>query len=101
MIKKLKLRVNRGGVNLYIKELIFLPITILFLLQTQGCTGTESNEQPMVFKKIPEVQEIKPKNPVKIKIKRNKNGEYSWDISGSNYDEMIKADKRLRDAFKK
>lgn len=42
------------------------------------------------------LQYAKPKKPVKIKLHRDKKGEYSWDITGENVDEIIKADKRLR-----
>lgn len=42
------------------------------------------------------LQYAKPKKPVKIKLHRDKKGEYSWDITGESVDEVIKADKRLR-----
>lgn len=77
-----------------------LPIFLLMFLMIPACTGTEDKEQPVVFKQIPEIQEIKPQKPVKIKLKRNAKGEYSWDISGDNTDEIIKADKRLRESLK-
>ncbi|MDW7972762.1 MAG: hypothetical protein RMI01_06120, partial [Thermodesulfovibrio sp.] len=46
------------------------------------------------------LQYAKPKKPLKIKLHRNKNGEYSWDITGENVEEIIKADKRLRQFLK-
>ncbi len=42
---------------------------------------------------------IKPKKPVKIKLKRSAKGEYSWDLSGSDVDKIIKVDKRLRESI--
>jgi len=46
------------------------------------------------------LQYAKPKKPVKIKLHRDKKGEYSWDITGENADEIIRADKRLRQLLK-
>ncbi len=42
------------------------------------------------------IQQVKPKKPVKIKLHRNANGEYMWDLTGDDVDELVKADKRLR-----
>lgn len=42
------------------------------------------------------LQYAKPKKPLRIKLHRNKNGEYSWDITGESVDEVVKADRRLR-----
>ena len=48
------------------------------------------------FKKQPELQQIKPKKPVKIKLKRSAKDEYTWELSGDDADEIVKTDKRLR-----
>ncbi|WP_297208955.1 MULTISPECIES: hypothetical protein [Thermodesulfovibrio] len=42
------------------------------------------------------LQYAKPKKPIKIKLHRDKKGEYSWDITGESVDEVIRTDKRLR-----
>jgi hypothetical protein len=47
-------------------------------------------------KKQPELQQIKPKKPVKIKLKHAADGKYTWDLAGDDVDEIIKADKRLK-----
>jgi hypothetical protein len=47
-----------------------------------------------------EIQNIKPRKPVKIRLHRNTNGHYSWDISGDNADEVYRADSRLRKLLK-
>lgn len=52
--------------------------------------------QALQFSKDKEIQQIKPKKPVKIKLHRNAKGEYVWDITGDNADDVVKADKRLR-----
>jgi len=74
--------------------LVFLAILLLILVQ--ACTGTEGKESEVTFKQLPELQEIKPNKPVKIKLKRNAKGGYSWDISGNNADEIIGVDKKLK-----
>lgn len=48
------------------------------------------------FKKQTELQQIKPKKPVKIKLKRSTKDEYTWELSGDDADEIVKTDKRLR-----
>ncbi len=77
--------------------LVFLAIFLLIM--AQACTGTEGKESETTFKQLPELQEIKPQKPVKIKLKRNAKGGYAWDISGNNADEIIEADKTLRESY--
>ena len=48
------------------------------------------------IQKQPEIQQVKPKKPVKIKLKRSAEDKYSWELSGDNVDEIVKADKRLK-----
>ena len=48
------------------------------------------------FKKQPELQQIKPKKPVKIKLRRSAKDEYTWELTGDDAEEIIKTDKRLR-----
>ncbi len=75
--------------------LLCLCVTLL------SCTGSEDKEEPVVFKQVPEIKEIKPHKPVKVKLKRNTKGEYAWDISGDNADEIIETDRKLRESFEK
>jgi hypothetical protein len=42
------------------------------------------------------LQQVKPNKPVRVKLHRSAKGEYSWDLTGDNVDEVVKADKRLR-----
>ncbi len=58
-----------------------------------ACTAEKENFQ---FKKQPELQRVKPKKPVKIKLRRTAKDEYTWELSGDDADEIIKTDKRLR-----
>jgi hypothetical protein len=48
------------------------------------------------FKKQTELQQIKPKKPVKIKLRRSAKDEYTWELSGDDADEIVKTNKRLR-----
>jgi len=52
--------------------------------------------RPVQIKKQPQIQQIKPKKPVKIKLKRSAEGKYTWELSGDDVDEIVKADKRLK-----
>lgn len=52
------------------------------------------------FKKQLEIQQVKPKKPVKIKLKRSSEGKYTWEITGDDVDEIVKADRRLRKLLK-
>ena len=83
------------------KTLIFwtaIIITILFPLY--ACTNNGLSSEERVFKTVPELQEIKPHKPVKIKLKRNTQGAYSWDLSGNDADKIIDADNKLRKSLK-
>ncbi|HXX58141.1 MAG TPA: hypothetical protein VEI96_09095 [Thermodesulfovibrionales bacterium] len=51
-------------------------------------------------KKQPDIQQVKPRKPVKIKLHRTAKGEYSWDLTGDDVDEIVKADKKLRKLLK-
>ncbi len=47
-------------------------------------------------KKQPEIQQVKPKKPVRVKLKRTVDGKYTWDLSGDDVEEVVRADKRLK-----
>lgn len=81
------------------KILLLLLATLLFL-PLQACTDSGKEKEP-VFKKLPEISEIKPQKPVKIKLKKNASGSYSWEITGNDTDEIIEADRKLRKAIEK
>ncbi len=72
---------------------IFL-IGIVFLFIASATYPAE--KEVFQFKKQPELQQIKPKKPVKIKLKRTAKDEYSWELSGEDVDEIVKTDKKLR-----
>lgn len=63
-------------------------------------TVSSEQRQPLQFSKDPQIQQIKPKKPVKIRLHRNAKGEYSWDLTGDSVDEVVKTDTRLRKLLK-
>ena len=75
---------------------IFISVWIILFSIEIAFTQTQS----VIQSKDNVLQYAKPKKPVKIKLHRDKKGEYSWDITGENVDDIIKADKRLRQLLK-
>ena len=66
-----------------------------FLLVPALAVETKDTKTPQI-RKQPEIQQVKPRKPVRIKLKRTTEGKYTWDLSGDDADEIVKADKRLR-----
>jgi len=75
----------------YLRTIIIALSLCLFL--TSAYAAEKDNFQ---FKKQPELQQIKPKKPVKIKLRRSAKDEYIWELTGDDADEILKTDKRLR-----
>ncbi|MFO0753815.1 MAG: hypothetical protein U0411_10895 [Thermodesulfovibrionales bacterium] len=77
---------------------------VLFLLASAGeVLGADTQPgtpQAFHFVKNPEIQRVKPKKPVRIKLHRGAKGEYSWDLSGDSVDDVVRADARLRKLLK-
>lgn len=88
----MKFKINGPG------KLIYALFILLFALMSASFVyaAAVANKPPLHFSKNQDVQQIKPKKPVKIKLHRNTKGEYQWDITGDNVDEIIRADKRLK-----
>ncbi|HHW19980.1 MAG TPA: hypothetical protein PKZ17_07090 [Thermodesulfovibrio thiophilus] len=75
--------------------ILFLILFFIFSAFTDALP--QSNVQVTKDKTL---QYAKPKKPVKIRLHRNNKNEYSWDITGENVDDVIKADRRLRQILK-
>lgn len=82
-------------------DFVFLLFAFLFFMLPVNVTGAD-NKGPQTFHvtKKPEIQQVKPKKPVKIKLHRNANGEYTWDLTGDSVDEIVRADTRLKKLLK-
>jgi hypothetical protein len=75
---------------------LLLAVCTAVLLFLAAYAAFPAAKENFVIKKEPELQQIKPKKPVMIKIKRTVKDEYSWELSGDDVDEIIRADQRLR-----
>ncbi|MBI3592117.1 MAG: hypothetical protein HY099_01285 [Nitrospirae bacterium] len=76
----------------FLLSLFFMTFLILSPVSVSGA----DKKPALQFSRNQEIQQIKPKKPVKIKLHRNAKGEYQWDITGDNADEIVRADRRLR-----
>lgn len=83
-------------------NLRFLIAVSLFtlLVPVVACNKSDSNQKESVFKQLPEIKEIRPEKPVRIKLKRNAGGSYSWELNGDDADKVLAADKKLRESLK-
>jgi hypothetical protein len=79
---------------LLISALLF--IYIIFVLGNSISEDTKNFQ----FKKQPEIQQIKSKKPVRIKLRRSADDKYTWEITGDNVDEIVKADRKIRKMLK-
>ncbi|MBM4140690.1 MAG: hypothetical protein FJ242_04225 [Nitrospira sp.] len=84
-----------------IKKRFFLTIalSIFITLFVVSNVFSEDNKN-FQFKKQTEIQQVKPKKPVKIKLKRSADDRYTWELTGDDVDEIVKADRRLRKLLK-
>lgn len=70
------------------------------LFTTHGQRVFSADKDSFQFKKQPEIQQVKPKKPVKIKLKRSADGKYAWELTGDDVDEIVRADRRLKKLLK-
>lgn len=80
------------------KRIFLLTVLFIFVILL-GPVYSEDNKN-FQFKKQPEIQQVKPKKPVKIKLKRLAEGKYTWDLTGDDVDEIVRTDRRLRKLLK-
>jgi predicted secreted protein len=71
----------------------FLLVIVLMMVTVAACAADKDDLQ---VKKQPELEQIKPKKPVKIKLRRSPRDEYTWELSGDDADEIVKTDRKLR-----
>ncbi|TAL24567.1 MAG: hypothetical protein EPN94_07035 [Nitrospirae bacterium] len=79
------------------KKFFILCILAVIFIFSPVFSAEKSSLQ---FKKQPEIQQVKPKKPVKIKLKRSADGKYAWELTGDDVDEIVRADKRLKKLLK-
>jgi hypothetical protein len=73
-----------------------LSISLIFI----GGSVFSQDAKTFQVKKQPEIQQVKPKKPVKIKLRRSAEDKYTWEITGDDTDEIVRADRRLRKLLK-
>jgi len=73
-------------------RIFFVFICLSFIFGTAFAADIKNIQ----VKKQPEIQQVKPKKPVKIKLKRSSEGKYTWDLAGDDADEVVRTDKRLK-----
>jgi hypothetical protein len=75
-------------------SIIFLLAFILYV------PGLASAEEPVYkFRENPEIKQVTPKKPVRIKLRRLSGGGYTWEITGEDAAEVLKADRKLRETL--
>lgn len=98
-LKKQKLKV-RKFLNLELKFFILLFSFLTFLPVYAQNIDKKQDGRAFQFAKNQQIQQIRPKKPVKIKLHRNANGEYTWDLTGDSVDDVVQSDRRLRKLLK-
>jgi len=73
-----------------------IVLLLMFALLSAPADAQTTDSKGFQFKKQPELQQIKPKKPVKIKLRRTAKEDYTWELTGDDADEIIRTDKKLR-----
>ena len=84
------------GKALFITTALFLLVFLISISGAVFAPAYPSELNGLTFKKQPDIQQVKPQKPVKIKLKRLANGSYTWDLTGDNVQEILRIDKELR-----
>lgn len=71
-------------------------VFVLLMVLSGVCPADGAEKEGFQFRRDQELQQVRPKRPVKIKLKRTVKGEYSWELSGDDADEILKTDAKLR-----
>lgn len=71
-------------------------VCLFLLIFFSAAAALGQGEKGFSFSKQPELQQIKPLKPVKIKLKRSAKNEYTWELNGDDADEIIRVDRKLR-----
>ncbi len=86
-----------------VKKIFLSVLFIIFVFSSVGIDSQlvfSADKDSFQFKKQPEIQQVKPKKPVKIKLKRSADGKYAWELTGDDVDEIVRADRRLKKLLK-
>ncbi len=78
------------------RRIFFAVFLVAVLFGVYACMDGRDSEKEPVFSQAPGIREIRPRKPVRIKLKRSAGGGYSWELTGDNADKIIEADRKLR-----
>ncbi|MBC8412367.1 MAG: hypothetical protein ISR96_08455 [Nitrospira sp.] len=73
-------------------------VVLCIMFYSCGDAGRTSTVKE--FKKLPELQNIRPPQPVQIKVKRSVSGQYSWELKSADPERIIETDAKLRGVLK-
>jgi hypothetical protein len=73
-------------------RIFFVSICLSFIFGTSIAADIKN----LQVKKQSEIQQVKPRKPVKIRLKRSSEGKYTWDLAGDDADEVVRTDRRLK-----
>lgn len=88
-----------GFRSLRASAVLFLSVILVGSLLSVS-TATSAEDSGFQFRKVSELQSIQAKKPVRIKLKRTVKGQYSWELSGDDANEILRVDKQLRQVLK-
>jgi hypothetical protein len=77
--------------------MLVLSLSLIFFISGSVCS---QDTRTLKVKRQPEIQQVKPKKPVKIKLRRSAENKYTWEITGDDVDEIVRADRRIRKLLK-
>jgi ABC-type Zn uptake system ZnuABC Zn-binding protein ZnuA len=84
------------------KKIFIVSVVLIFFFIACGKKSVppqDKSESPLVPKVIVEkekVEKVQPLPPeVKIKLKKNGKDSYSWELTGSDVDQILKVDEKL------
>jgi hypothetical protein len=81
------------------RNILAVLLLIVLFSGTAACSRSDGGREEAVFKRAPEITEIKPANPVKIKLKRSGDGGYSWELSGDDTEKVLQTDRKLKESL--
>ncbi len=78
------------------KRICLLMIVLLLLMVGCGYKGSSGDDETFKEDRENKILQVIPEKPVRIELRRNSKGAYSWSIRGEKADKIISADKKLR-----
>lgn len=70
------------------------------LCMTLTATSYAAEKEKIEYKQDTEIKQARGRKPAVVTLKRDDKGLYSWEIKGDETEDVIEADKRLRDYLK-